>query len=111
MGIDVVGLDVGMRVVGLLVGDRVEGFAVVGLDVGMRVVGLLDGDGVVGLAVVGRDVGISVKHESLFSATHTRANCRPGSILITSTVMVLPDTMPVHVGLVAFNFANNFDGA
>jgi hypothetical protein len=43
---------------------------------------------------------------------HTRANCRLASIFITFTVTVLPDaTFPVHVGLVAFNFANNSDWA
>jgi hypothetical protein len=60
MGIEVVGLDVGMREVGLKVGVRVVGRAAVGLEVGLRVVGLNVGLRVVGFAVGLRVVGFLV---------------------------------------------------
>ncbi len=60
MGIEVIGLDVGDYVVGLLVGVRVEGFPVVGFKVGMEVVGLYVGENVVGLLVGVRVEGFPV---------------------------------------------------
>ncbi len=54
--------------------------------------------------------GIGVKHEFSFSATHTCANCKFASMLITLTVTLFPDTVPDHVPP-ALNFANNSDSA
>ncbi len=54
----------------------------------------------------GRADGIGVKHIFLFSATHTCANCLPASMLITLTVTLLPDTVPVHLPP-ALNYAIN----
>ena len=71
-------------------------------------VGTLDG-----LALGDEDgfaVGIDVKHVLLSSAKHTRANNKLASMLITFTVIFLPDMTPVHFPP-AFILANNSDSA
>jgi hypothetical protein len=113
---------VGFEVIGLGEG-AVEGFAI-GFDAGTfdgLALSLCAYDGLklsnaesLGSLEVGNadgsSDGIGVKHEFLFSATHTCANCLLASMLITLTVTLLPDTVPVYL-LPALNFATNSESA